>query len=155
MIKQILAVFSVALLVGAVHAAGYRAGNISITDPHARPTVPGQPGGAAYLTLENTGDSADRLVGVASPIAQSTEIHTMRMDGDVMRMREAGELPLAPAAKVEMKPGMGYHIMLNGLKQPLQAGATFPITLTFEKAGKIEVPVVVGGKQAKPAGHGH
>ena len=155
MTKQFLAVFSAALLAGAVHAADYRAGNISITDPHARPTVPGQPGGAAYLTLENTGSSADRLVGVASPIAQSTEIHTMRMDGDVMRMREAGELPLAPAAKVEMKPGMGYHIMLNGLKQPLKEGATFPITLTFEKAGKIEVPVVVDGKQAKPAGHGH
>jgi copper(I)-binding protein len=155
MIKQFLAVFSAALLAGAVHAAGYRAGNISITDPHARPTVPGQPGGAAYLTLENTGGSADRLVSVSSPVAQSAEIHTMRMDGDVMRMREAGELPLAPAAKVEMKPGMGYHIMLNGLKQPLQEGASFPMTLTFEKAGKVEVPVVVDGKQAKPAGHGH
>ena len=155
MIKQILAVISASLLVGAVHAAGYRAGNISITDAHARPTVPGQPGGAAYLTLENTGSSADRLVSVISPVAQSAEIHTMRMDGDIMRMREAGELPLAPAAKVEMKPGMGYHIMLNGLKQPLQTGGTFPMTLTFEKAGKVEVSVVVDGKDAKPAGHGH
>jgi copper(I)-binding protein len=155
MIKQFLAVVSAALLAGAVHAAGYRAGNISISDPHARPTVPGQPGGAAYLTLENTGGSADRLVSVSSPVAQSAEIHTMRMDGDIMRMREAGELPLAPAAKVEMKPGMGYHIMLNGLKQPLQQGTTFPMTLTFEKAGKLEVPVMVDGKDAKPAGHGH
>jgi len=155
MIKQILGVFSAALLVGAVHAAGYRVGNISITDPHARPTVPGQPGGGAYLTLENTGGSADRLVSVISPVAQSAAIHTMRMDGDIMRMREAGELPLAPAAKVEMKPGMGYHIMLTGLKQPLQAGGTFPMTLTFEKAGKVEVSVAVDGKEAKPAGHGH
>lgn len=155
MSNKFLAVLSAALLSGAVHAAGYRAGEISITDPHARPTVPGQPGGAAYLTLENTGGSADRLVGVTSPVAQSAGIHTMRMDGNVMRMREAGELPLPPAAKVEMKPGMGYHIMLNGLKQPLQAGATFPMTLTFEKAGKVEVPVVVDGKQAKPAGHVH
>jgi periplasmic copper chaperone A len=155
MIKQFLAVFSAALLCGAVHAADYRAGDISITNPHARPTVPGQPGGAAYLTLENTGRSADRLVGVTSPVAKSAEIHTMRMDGDVMRMREAGELPLAPAAKVEMKPGMGYHIMLMGLKQPLQDGASFPVTLTFEKAGKVEVSVVVDGKNAKPAGHAH
>jgi copper(I)-binding protein len=155
MIKQFLAVFSAALLLtGTAHAAGYRAGDITITDPHARPTVPGQPGAAAYLTLENSG-AADRLVGVASPIAQSAEIHTMRMDGDVMRMREAGELPLAPAAKVTMKPGTGYHIMLNGLKQPLKEGASFPMTLTFEKAGKVEVTVVVDGKQAKPAGHGH
>jgi len=153
--KQFLAVFSAALLSGAAHAADYRAGDISITNPHARPTVPGQPGGAAYLTLENTGRSADRLVGVTSPVAKSAEIHTMRMDGDVMRMREAGEVPLAPAAKVEMKPGMGYHIMLMGLKQPLQEGASFPLTLTFEKAGKVEVPVMVDGKTAKPAGHAH
>ena len=155
MINKFLAVLSAALFCSAVHAAGYRAGDISIIDPHARPTVPGQPGGAAYVTLENTGGSADRLVGVTSPVARSAEIHTMRMDGDVMRMREAGELPLPPAAKVEMKPGMGYHIMLIGLKQPLQAGATFPITLTFEKAGKVEVPVVVDRKQHKPAGHAH
>ena len=155
MIKQYLTILSGVLLAGAVHAAGYKAGNISITDPHARPTVPGQPGGAAYLTLENTGGVADRLLGAASPVAQSTEIHTMRMDGDVMRMREVGELPLPPAAKVEMKPGMGYHIMLNGLKQPLKDGASFPMTLTFEKAGKVEVTVVVGGRQAKPAGHAH
>ena len=154
MIKQFLWLCVAALSTGAVHAAGYRAGNISITDPHARPTVPGQPGGAAYLTLENTG-SADRLVGVASPVAQSAGIHTMRMDGDIMRMREAGELPLPPAAKVAMKPGMGYHIMLNGLKQPLKEGATFPMTLTFEKAGKVEVTVIVNGNQVKPAGHTH
>jgi copper(I)-binding protein len=155
MIKQLLAAVSAALLSGALHAAAYRAGDISIIDPHARPTVAGQPGGAAYLTLENTGGSADRLVGVTSPVAQSAAVHTMRMDGDVMRMREAGELPLPPAAKVEMKPGMGYHIMLNGLKQPLQAGAAFPMTLTFEKAGKVEVSVVVDGKQATPPGHAH
>ena len=155
MIKQFLTVLSGVALAGAVHAAGYKVGNISITDPHARPTVPGQPGGAAYLTLENTGGTADRLVGAASPVAQSTEIHTMRMDGDVMRMREAGELPLPPAAKVEMKPGMGYHIMLNGLKQPLKEGASFPMTLTFEKAGKVEVRFVVDGRQAKPTGHAH
>lgn len=154
MIKQFLWLFVAALSAGAVHAAGYRVGSISITDPHARPTVPGQPGGAAYLTLENTG-GADRLVGVASPVAQSAGIHTMRMDGDIMRMREAGELPLPPAAKVEMKPGMGYHIMLNGLKQPLKEGATFPMTLTFEKAGKVEVTVVVDGNQVQPAGHAH
>jgi copper(I)-binding protein len=155
MIKQFLAVVTAVLLSGAVHAAGYRAGNIGITDPHARPTVPGQPGGAAYVTLENTGSSADRLVSVSSPVAQSAAIHTMRMDGDIMRMREAGELPLAPAAKVEMKPGMGYHIMLNGLKQPLQQGTTFAMTLNFEKAGKVDVLVTVDAKDAKPAGHGH
>ena len=79
----------------------------------------------------------------------------MGMDGDIMRMREANQLPLPPAAKVEMKPGMGYHIMLNGLKQPLKEGATFPMTLTFEKAGKVEVTVVVDARKAGSAGHAH
>jgi copper(I)-binding protein len=181
MTLRFLSVFSAALLLaGAVHAhdyrlgsisidypharptvprqpagAAYRAGDISIIDPHARPTVAGQPGGAAYLTLENTGGSADRLVGVTSPVAQSAAVHTMRMDGYVMRMREAGELPLPPAAKVEMKPGHGYHIMLMGLKQPLKAGDKFPLTLNFEKAGKIEISVPVDSQESKPTGHAH
>lgn len=156
MIRQIICVFSAALLLGsAAHAAGYKVGDISISEAHARATVASQPSGAAYLTLENSGAAADRLVGVSSPVAGSAEIHTMSMDGDVMRMREVGTLPLAPAAKIAMKPGAGYHIMLMGLKKPLLEGDTFALTLDFEKAGRIEVPVTVGGKQAKPAAHGH
>ena len=151
MIKQILSIASALALCSSVHAAG----DISITGAHARATVPQQPSGAAYLTLENKGSAADRLLSVSSPVAQSASVHTMSMDGDVMRMREAGALQLPPAAKVEMKPGVGYHIMLTGLKQPLQAGDTFPITLGFERAGKIDVSVVVDGKNVAPAAHPH
>ena len=114
-----------------------------------------QPSGGAYLTLENRGSAADRLLEVSSPVAASAQIHTMSMEGDVMRMREVGALDLAPATKVDMKPGAGYHIMLVGLKQPLQAGDKFPMTLNFEKAGKIEVSVTVDGKEAKPSSHAH
>ena len=148
--------FSAALLFGAAaHAADYKVGDISISEAHARPTVASQPSGAAYVTLENRGAAADRLVGLSSPVAESAAIHTMTMDGDVMRMREAGALPLAPAATIEMKPGAGYHIMLIGLKKPLLAGDTFALTLNFEKAGRIEVSVAVGSKDAKPARHTH
>jgi copper(I)-binding protein len=153
---RFLSVFSAALLIaGVVHAHDYQLGGISIDYPHARPTVPQQPSGAAYLTLENRGDASDRLLSLSSPVARSAEIHTMSMDGDVMRMREVGALDLAPAAKVEMKPGHGYHIMLMGLKQPLKAGDKFPLTLNFEKAGKIEISVPVDSQESKPAGHAH
>jgi copper(I)-binding protein len=159
MTVRFLSMFSAALLVaGAVHAHDYQVGSISIDYPHARPTVPRQPAGAAYLTLENRGDASDRLLSLSSPVARSAEIHTMSMDGDVMRMREVGVLDLAPAAKVEMKPGHGYHIMLMGLKQPLKAGDKFPLTLNFEKAGKIEVSVMVDSQESRPAappGHAH
>jgi copper(I)-binding protein len=143
------------LLAGAAHGQSYELGTIRIDHPHARPTVAQQPSGGAYMTLENRGSASDRLLEASSPVAASTQIHTMRMEGDVMRMREVGALDLAPAAKVEMKPGAGYHIMLIGLKQPLQAGDKFPMTLNFEKAGRIEVSVTVDSKEAKPSGHGH
>ena len=152
---RFLFTFSALLLAGAAHGQNHDAGDIRIGPSYARATVAQQPSAGAYLTLENRGAAADRLLGVSTPVARSAEIHTMRMEGDVMRMREVGALDLAPAAKVEMKPGSGYHIMLLGLKKPLQAGATFPMTLTFEKAGKVEVSVSVGENSARPAGHAH
>ncbi|HWH84766.1 MAG TPA: copper chaperone PCu(A)C, partial [Burkholderiaceae bacterium] len=98
----------------------------------------------AYIaTLENTGKQPDKLVRASTPIAQRTEIHTMAMDGGVMRMREAGEIALAPGATVKMRPGEGYHFMLMGLKQPLKEGDSFTMTLEFERGGKAEVKVVV------------
>ncbi|MEO6921742.1 MAG: copper chaperone PCu(A)C [Collimonas sp.] len=139
------------------HAHEYTLGAIHISHPYARATVPGQPSGGAFLRIENTGKEGDKLIGVSSPAAKSTEIHSMAMDGDVMKMREVGEIALAPAATVDMKPGNGYHIMLIGLTQQLKAGDKFPLTLTFQKAGKIDVSVQVtdiSGKAAEPA-HQH
>jgi copper(I)-binding protein len=76
-------------------------------------------------------------------------MHTMSMDGNVMKMREVSSIELKPSVKVSMKPGDGYHIMLIGLKQPLKIGDKFPLTLTFEKAGKAEVTVWVEDKDQK------
>ncbi|HYD78728.1 MAG TPA: copper chaperone PCu(A)C [Paucimonas sp.] len=137
-----------------VQAQGVKLGALRIDQPQARATVPGQPSGAAYLTIENGDKSADKLIAASSPVANSVELHTMTMDGDVMRMREVPSIVLPPGAKVAMKPGNGYHIMLMGLKQPLKEGGKFPLTLTFEKAGKAEVEVRVGG-QAGAAEHHH
>lgn len=125
------------------YAQEYDLGSLHISHPYARATVPGQPGGGAFLSIENKGKEADKLIGVSSSVAKNSEIHTMSMDGNVMKMREVGEIDLPPASTVDMKPGHGYHIMLMGLSQPLKAGDKFPLTLTFRKAGKIEVSVIV------------
>jgi copper(I)-binding protein len=133
-----IVIFVAALAAGAAHAQELR-----ISQAYARATAPYQPAGAAYLTIENAGRSTDKLLSATSPAAASVEIHTMAMEGNVMKMREAPALEVPPAAKLEMKPGAGYHLMLMGLRQPLKAGEKFPVTLNFEKAGRIEVDVSV------------
>lgn len=138
-------------------AQDYQLKDLRIANPYARPTAPHQPAGGAYLTIENRGKAADQLVAAASPVAKSVQIHTMTMDGNVMKMREAGAIDIKPAAKIEMKPGAGHHLMLMGLRQPLKTGDKFPLVLTFEKAGKTEVSVTVRDQDDMHGGahHGH
>ncbi|QRX83934.1 copper chaperone PCu(A)C [Glaciimonas sp. PAMC28666] len=124
-------------------AQDYKIGALKINHPYARATVPGQSSGGAYISIENTGSTADKLIGTTSPAAKSVEIHTMKMDGNIMKMREAGEVELNPMSTVAMAPGGGFHIMLMGLTKPLKAGDQFPMTLIFQKAGKINVSVSV------------
>ena len=124
-------------------AHDYKIGNLQIEHAVARPSFPGQSSGAAYLSIENHGKAFDKLISISSPIAKSAQIHTMSMEGNVMKMREVDGIELKPSSKTIMQPGNGYHIMLIGLKQPLKLGDKFPLTLTFEKAGKLNVPVVV------------
>jgi periplasmic copper chaperone A len=128
---------------GAAHAHEYKLGRIAIGHPWARPTAEGTKAGAAYLALENTGGEADSLVGVSSPVARQTQIHQTTNDGGVMKMHQVqGGVALAPGVAVIFKPG-GYHIMLLGLKQKLGEGEHVPLTLTFAKAGSIDVEVYV------------
>ncbi|HTN65183.1 MAG TPA: copper chaperone PCu(A)C [Burkholderiaceae bacterium] len=152
--RPLVSLFALLAFSAAVSAQNYQAGTLHVDHPYARATVPGQPSGAAYMTLENRGKDGDRLLAAASPVAQKTEIHTMSMDGNVMKMRQVAGIDLAPASKVVMKPGDGYHIMLLGLKQQLKAGDTLPLTLTFEKAGKLEVSVPVQEVKRAPMMHG-
>jgi len=125
--------------------------SVQIADARARATAPGQIVGAAYATL--TSPAADRLVGAETPVAARAEVHTMTMDGAVMRMRPVDSVPLPAGQAVALAPG-GLHIMLTGLKAPLKAGQDFPLTLRFEHAPPLTVAVHVeplgvraGGKQ--------
>jgi periplasmic copper chaperone A len=137
-----------ASLVAASAALG-QSGQLEIRDAWARATPGKAENGAAYLTIRSP--TADRLVSVSSPVAKKTELHTMTMQGMVMRMRPIASLDVPPGQPVTLKPG-GEHIMLLGLNQPLQEGQTFPLTLNFEKAGAQTVSVAVG--KAGAAGPG-
>lgn len=111
--------------------------------------------GAAYMTLVNHGQAADRLVKVASMVAEKTELHSHVMDGDVMRMRPIAAVEVNPGEPSVLKPG-GLHVMLIGLKAPLKAGGSFMLDLTFEKAGTIQVKVAIGAVGARDSGgHNH
>jgi copper(I)-binding protein len=111
--------------------------------------------GAAYVTI--TSPTADRLVSASTPVAKKAELHTMSMQGMVMKMRPVSGVDIPPGQAVTLKPG-GEHIMLMGLNQPLRVGQSFPLTLDFEKAGPRTVTVTVekaGAKGPGPAAAQH
>src|SRR5690348_881489 len=119
-------------------ATDYPLHDLRIEHPYARATPPGAQSGAAYFTIRNLGNASDKLVGVASPVSKSAQVHSMTMDGNVMRMRALPSLDIPPNASVTLGPG-SYHVMLVGLSHPLAAGDKVPLTLTFEKAGELDV----------------
>jgi copper(I)-binding protein len=141
-----------ALLGGVLVLAGAAAGAQTapkVEAAWARPTVAGQAGGGAFLRITG-GSTPDRLLSASAGVAREVELHTMEMEGNVMRMRPISGGIEVPAGKtVELKPG-GSHVMLLGLTQTLKSGARFPMTLRFEKAG--EVKVDVGVMLQSPAG---
>jgi periplasmic copper chaperone A len=145
---------ALALVAGAALAQDYRLKDLTIDHPYARATPPGAKSGAAFLTVGNKGTTADKLVDASTPAAKIVEIHEMWMDGGVMKMRAVAGVDVKPGGKAELKPG-GYHIMLLDLKAPLKAGDKVPLTLVFEKAGKIQVSVQVEDMAAAAALHKH
>jgi copper(I)-binding protein len=131
---------SVVLALGTASATAQSSGrdSLRIEHPYALPTPPGARTGGAYLTIDNRGSEPDRLLRVATPAAGVAEIHSMTMEGNVMRMRAVAAVEIPAHATTALKPG-GYHVMLMDLKQPLVAGETIPLSLTFAKAGRIDV----------------
>ena len=125
---------------------------LRVSNPFARATPPGAKVAGAFMSIENQGKEADRLVSASSPVAGLVEIHEMAMDGGLMKMRAVKGIDLKPGATVELRPG-GYHVMLEDLKQPLKEGDQVPLVLTFEKSGTLEVKVNVGAMGA--AAHKH
>ena len=145
-------------LAGALAAAhGFQAGDLQVRHPFATPTPPGARIGAAYFAaLENQGAQADRLLRASTPVAARVELHSGDIGADgVMRMREKEAIDVPAKATVTLRPGGGDHLMLMEIKQPLVAGDRFPMTLEFERAGKVEVEVVVEVPKGGVAGHGH
>ena len=140
----------------AQHAAPVIAGDLEITGAFSRATLPNAPVGAGYLTITNTGTSDDRLVGASSPVAGMTQIHQMKMEGDVMKMNEVeGGLIIPAGQSVTLAPG-GFHVMFMQLAQQLTEGSTVPLTLTFEQAGTVALELMVGAPNADAPMHmGH
>ncbi len=110
-----------------------------------RSSVPGQQGTGAFMKI--TAPQPLELVGISTPAAGIAEVHEMRLEGEIMRMRPLPKLELPAGRTVELKPG-GYHLMLQDLKQPLRAGSTVPLTMVFRDAKgaetKLELQVPVG-----------
>ena len=115
---------------------------LTVDHAWARATPAGAKTGAAYMTLINNGSAGDRLLAATTLVADKIQFHSVSEDNGVSRMREMHDVAVAPGAKVTFSPG-GMHVMLVGLKQPLKEGQTFPLSLTFEKAGKVDVTVSV------------
>ena len=142
------------LLSAPLHAEDVKAGDLLITQAWSRQTPSGAKVAGAYLTIENKGTTADRLVSGSTDVAGRFEIHEMAMDGGVMKMRPLDNgIAIDPGKTVKLAPG-GYHVMLMDLKGQLKQGDKVPVTLQFEKAGKVNVSLDVQGVGAQAPGGG-
>jgi len=144
------------LFVTPSRAQEIKAGDLVITQAWSRATPSGAKIAGAYVTIENRGAAPDRLIGGSGDIAGRFEIHEMAMDGGVMKMRPLDKgLAIEPGKTVKLAPG-GYHLMLFDLKSQLKQGDKVPVTLQFEKAGKVALSLDVEGVGAQaPTGGDH
>jgi periplasmic copper chaperone A len=147
------AVLLATLFAAPVRAEEVKAGDLVITQAWSRATPGGAKIGGGYLTIENKGSVADRLIGGSGDVAGKVEVHEMAMNNGVMTMRPVDKgLTIEPGKTVKLAPG-GYHLMLFDLKSPLKQGDKVPLTLEFEKAGKVNLSLDVQGVGAQgPAG---
>lgn len=129
-------------------------GALELSGAFSRATAPNAPVAGGYVTITNTGDTADRLIAASSPAAAQVQLHEMKMEGDVMKMAELEDgIPVPAGATVTLAPG-GLHLMLMGLESQLVEGQSVPVTLTFEEAGTVEISLDIGSPAAQaPAGH--
>jgi len=135
-----------------VSAMAVRHGDLVIAAPWARATPAGARVGGGFLAITNHGAAPDRLVSARSDVADHVEIHEMKMEGEVMRMRPLAEgIDIKPGETLTLKPG-SFHLMFMGLKQPLMKGERFKVRLTFAKAGAIVLDMKVRDLAAMGAG---
>jgi copper(I)-binding protein len=140
-------------LVAPVRAEEIKAGDLVITQAWSRATPGGAKVAGGYLTIENKGTAPDRLIGGSADIADKVQVHEMATNNGVMTMRPLDKgVSIEPGRTVKLAPG-GYHLMLLDLKSPLKQGEKVPVTLEFEKAGKVKLSLDVQGVGAQgPAG---
>jgi periplasmic copper chaperone A len=140
------------LAVTAANAGDYKAGSLDISDPWSRATPKGSSVAAGYMKIKNSGSTPDRLMSGSSDVASKFEVHEMRMENGVAKMRPVkGGLEIKPGETVELKPG-SFHVMFVDLKKPLSAGDHIKATLVFEKAGPVSVEYDVLAMGSEPAG---
>ena len=126
-----------------------KAGDLVITQAWSRATPGGAKIGSGYLTIENKGSTPDRLMGGSADVADKVQVHEMTMNNGVMTMRLLDQgLMIEPGKTVKFAPG-GYHLMLLDLKSPLKRGDKVPVTLEFERAGKVKLSLDVQGVGAQ------
>lgn len=142
-----------AVLTGTASAQQYRIGDLVVENPRSREMPPVAETGAVWLLVENQGGVADRIVSADSPIAAETELHAHDIEDGVVKMRRLPSVEVPAGSETVFGPG-GRHVMLIGLNEPLVAGETFPMTIRFERAGAIEVPVRVSAS-GEPAHGSH
>ncbi len=138
----VIAVLAGVALSGAVQAHDYKLGDLTIQHPWARASIGAAKAGAAYLAVTNAGEAVDRLVGVSSPRARRVDFHGSLIEDGVAKMRRVEAIEVAPGEPAVLRPG-GLHVMLMGLKAPLIEGELLPLTLTFERAGSVEIEAYI------------
>lgn len=142
---------------GALAMDPVTAGDLRIENPWTRATPPQARVGGGYLTIVNTGSEPDRLLGGTAEIAEAVEVHEMKMEGGVMKMRPLTEgLEIPAGATVKLEPG-GFHLMLAKLGGAIVEGESVPVTLRFERAGTVELEFAVAplGAREMPGHGGH
>ena len=133
-------------------AHDYMQGDIHIMKPWSRPLPAVSVNGAAYMTLVNKGKATDKLISISTPAARKAELHNHILESGMMKMRPVDAMAITPGEPLVMQSG-GLHIMLMGLAEPLVEGNSFPLTLTFERAGSIEVKVIIFEPEGTDHGH--
>lgn len=118
------------------------AGGIVVEGAWSRASTGTQRPGVLYMTIRNGGASDDALLSISTPVAEESMLHETKVEDGVASMAHTMRVPLPAGEIVELRPG-SYHGMLMGLTRALEKGASFPVTLTFEEAGELTVPVDV------------
>ncbi len=136
-------------VVSGAQAHQEKIGDLVIDHPWARASLGNVPNGAAYMEVINNGAADDRLIGATSSNAERVELHTHEMEGEVMRMRKVeGGIAIPAGETVTFEPG-GLHVMMLGLKDKLVAGEATYVTLQFEKAGEVDIMVMISKSTPK------